>query len=173
MARMHNTKEIKSILRVNHAGELGARQIYKAQLKILGNDPDLLQMAKQEEMHLKTFTKLMIEHRVKPTVFQPLWHVLSYGMGVCTALMGKNAAHACTIVVEEIIVDHYQEQIDALSSCAELQPLKNVIEAFKRDEDHHKELAIANGGRDSEYYPGLEKIIKAITNTAIKISKKI
>ena len=34
-------------------------------------------------------------------------------MGITTALISKKAAHACTIAVEEVIVDHYQSQIDS------------------------------------------------------------
>ncbi len=170
---MDHSKKIEQILRVNHAGELGARQIYKGMRKILGNDPDLVLMANQEEEHLKTFTKLMVEHKVKPTIFQPLWHVLSYGMGITTALMGKKAAHACTIAVEEVIVDHYQNQIDSMAHSSEHKPLMDIIEKFKNEENHHKEIAEQRGGKDAAGYDILEKVVKSITKTAIKISTKI
>ncbi len=170
---MDNSKKIKSILRVNHAGELGARQIYKGMRKILGDDPDLVLMANQEEEHLKMFTQLMIEHKVKPTIFQPFWHVLSYGMGAATALMGKQAAHACTIAVEEVIVDHYQSQIDSLKNSPEHKPLMDIIDKFKKEEDHHREIAEQSGGRNTPAYDILEKVVKGITRAAIKISTKI
>ena len=170
---MDDSKKIKSILRVNHAGELGARQIYKGMRKILGDDPDLVLMANQEEEHLKVFTQLMIEHKVKPTVFQPFWHVLSYGMGAVTALMGKQAAHACTIAVEEVIVDHYQAQIDSLANSPEHKPLMETIEKFQQEEDYHREIAEQRGGRDAAGYDILEKVVKGITRAAIKISSKI
>ncbi len=170
---MDKSKKIKSILRVNHAGELGARQIYKAQRKILGDDPDLVLMANQEEEHLRTFTQLMIEHKVQPTVFQPFWHVLSYGMGAVTALMGKKAAHACTIAVEEVIVDHYQSQIDSLANSPEDKPLMETIEKFQKEEDHHREIAEQRGGKDAAGYDVLEKVVKGITRMAIKISTRI
>lgn len=170
---MDDAQKINSILRVNHAGELGARQIYKAQRKILGDDPDLVLMANQEDEHLKTFTQLMIENKIRPTLFQPLWHVLSYGMGAVTALMGKKAAHACTIAVEEVIVDHYQEQIDSLASIPEHKSLMDVIEKFQKEEDHHREIAEQRGGKDIAGYAVLEKVIKGITRAAIKISKRV
>lgn len=170
---MDESKEIESILRVNHAGELGAQQIYKAQCKILSDDPDLVFMANQEIEHLKTFTKLMIEHKVRPTVFQPLWHVLSYSMGAVTAMMGKRAAHACTIAVEEVIVEHYQSQIDALQESAKHQDLLATIQQFQKEEDHHRSIAEQRGGKQAAGYDVLTKIIKTITKTAIKISKKI
>ena len=170
---MDKSKEIKSILRVNHAGELGARQIYKAMRKILGDDPDLVLMANQEEEHLRAFTQLMIEHKVQPTIFQPFWHVLSYGMGAVTALMGEKAAHACTIAVEEVIIDHYQGQIDSLANFPEHKPLMETIAKFQKEEDHHREIAESRGGKDAAGYDILEKVVKGITRTAIKISTRV
>jgi ubiquinone biosynthesis monooxygenase Coq7 len=170
---MDSSEEIKSILRVNHAGELGARQIYKAQRKILGDDPDLVFMAEQEIEHLKIFTTLMIENKVQPTTFQPLWHVLSYGMGAVTALMGKRAAHACTIAVEEVIVEHYQQQIDVLKEMPEQESLLNTIQQFQKEEDHHRAIAEQRGGREIKSFDVLSKVIKTITKTAIEISKKV
>lgn len=170
---MSVSEEIKSILRVNHAGELGARQIYKAQRRVLGDDPNLVLMANQEEQHLKTFTQLMVENRVKPTLMQPLWHVLSYGMGAATALMGKKAAHACTIAVEEVIVEHYQEQIDALSDSPEHADLRGTIQQFQQEEEHHGEIAKDCGGEAAKGYREISKVVKAITKLAIAVSKKI
>lgn len=170
---MDSSEEIKSILRVNHAGELGAQQIYKAQRKILGDDPDLVFMAEQEIEHLKTFTKLMVENKVQPTTFQPLLHLLSYGMGAVTALMGKRAAHACTIAVEEVIVDHYQQQIDVLKEFPEHKNLLDTIQQFQKEEDHHRAIAEQGGGREIKGFEILSKVVKTITKTAIKISKKV
>lgn len=170
---MDNSKEIKSMLRVNHAGELGAKQIYKAQRRILGDDSDLVLMAAQEEEHLKTFTQMMIENKVQPTIFQPIWHVLSYGMGSVTALMGKQAAHACTIAVEEVIVEHYQQQIDTLKDLPEHDDLLGKIQQFQSEEDHHRDIAEQGGGRNAANFDTLSKVVKTITKTAIQISKKI
>lgn len=170
---MDKSKEIASILRVNHAGELGAKQIYKAQRRILGDDLDLVLMAAQEEEHLKAFTTMMIENKVQPTIFQPLWHILSYGMGAVTALMGKRAAHACTIAVEEVIVEHYQQQIDTLKELPQHENLLSTIQQFQEEEDHHRDIAERRGGKDAIGFAILNKIVKTITKTAIKISKKI
>lgn len=170
---MEFSKEIKSILRVNHAGELGAKQIYKAQIKILGNDPDLVLMASQEEQHLKTFTQMMVKNKIRPTLMQPLWHVLSYGKGAVTALMGKQAAHACTIAVEEVIVEHYQEQINYLTDQPEHQKLCETIQKFQIEENHHKEIAQNNGGENAKNYENIKKVVGTIAKLAIAVSKKI
>ena len=54
----------------------------------------------QEKHHLATFNKLIPEHRSRPTLLLPLWSVAGYALGAGTALLGKEAAMACTVAVE-------------------------------------------------------------------------
>ncbi len=167
---MDVSQTIKEILRVNHAGELGARQIYRAQMRILGKTPELSHMATQEMEHLKTFEQLLIEYKVRPTLVQPLWHILSYGLGAATALLGEKSAHACTDAVEEVIVEHYQEQINTLGDDHPLTPTLRKIQA---EEASHQHMAIESGSKDAKHYHTLTRVIKGITKLAINISKKI
>ena len=54
--------QIARILRVDHAGEYGARRIYEGQLAVLGRGPQagtLRQMHRQEEKHLRHFERLI------------------------------------------------------------------------------------------------------------------
>ena len=72
---MHNrlTKDkLDSILRVDHAGETAAAKIYDGQLAILKNTPvgpTIQHMKDQEQEHLDTFNKLLIENDTRPTAF--------------------------------------------------------------------------------------------------------
>ena len=45
----------------------------------------------------------------------PIWNLAGYGLGVISAAMGKKAAMACTIAVEEVIGKHYEKQADQLT----------------------------------------------------------
>jgi hypothetical protein len=38
-------------------------------------------MQEQETFHLKTFENLVTERRVRPTILNPLWSVVGYGLG--------------------------------------------------------------------------------------------
>ena len=102
--------EIAQMIRVNHAGEYGAQRIYKGQIAVLGDDPEcgplLRHMAEQEDVHLEYFDTSLQSRKVRPTVFQPLWHVGGYALGYVTAKMGKRAAMACTVAVEDVISTH-------------------------------------------------------------------
>ena len=109
--------KIDEIIRVNHAGEFGAQQIYHGQMEFLRDEESVAtisEMKKQEEKHFEYFKTEMTKRRVRPTILHPLWRVAGYTLGAATALMGKKAAMACTVAVEEVIEEHYQEQIEAL-----------------------------------------------------------
>lgn len=71
-------------------------------------------MMEQEKVHLAKFEELIPLNRVRPTVLMPLWRIGAYGLGVATALMGEKAAMACTVAVESVVGDHYNDQIREL-----------------------------------------------------------
>jgi 3-demethoxyubiquinol 3-hydroxylase len=175
---MVDKKKLEEILRVNHAGEYGACQIYKGQIAVLGkNDDQILHMQSQEEEHLKKFTHMMIENKVSPTLFQPLWHILGFAVGAGSALLGKKYAHACTIAIEEVIDEHYQSQLDEMENNLEhktnIQDLKNLIRQCQAEELDHMDISIKEGGKQIKGYNLFSKIIKTGAKVAIAISKKI
>lgn len=63
----------------------------------------------QEKKHLNVMNKLQVQHRVRPTVLWEVAKVAGFGLGAVTALMGKEAAMACTEAVETVIGEHYDE----------------------------------------------------------------
>ena len=110
---------IDRMIRVNQAGEYGAKRIYEGQLSILGDTTDgpvLQEMKEHEQVHLDAFNKLMIDKRVRPTALFPIWHIAGFALGAGTARLGKNAAMACTVAVEEVIEEHYEKQIASLGA---------------------------------------------------------
>lgn len=105
---------IDEIIRVDHAGEFGADRIYAGQMAVLGNSksgPTIKHMWEQEKVHRQEFEKLIREYRVRPTVMQPIWNVAGFMLGAGTALLGEKAAMACTVAVETVIVEHYNDQL--------------------------------------------------------------
>ncbi len=167
-------KTVERMIRVNHAGEYGAQQIYKGQLAILGKTdvgPLIEHMAEQEQEHLQYFEKQLTKRRIRPTALTPFWQVAGFALGVGTALMGKEAAMACTEAVEEVIIDHYQEQLDILGD--DEKSLKASIQQFKDEEDEHRQIGVDNNAHQSPAYHLLTKVIKAGSKAAIKISERI
>ena len=114
--RTTHREVLEEIIRVDHAGEYGASKIYDGQIAIFGKSSKLgktiQHMADQEQEHIDKFNELILEHRVRPTALLPLWNVAGYALGASTALMGEKAAMACTVAVEKVIGEHYQEQLE-------------------------------------------------------------
>ncbi|MBL8644216.1 MAG: demethoxyubiquinone hydroxylase family protein [Rhodospirillaceae bacterium] len=167
-------EQLEQIIRVNQAGEYGAKRIYEGQLAILGNSGDaavLKDMLAQEEQHLARFNALVAEHKVRPTALEPLWHVAGFALGAATALMGREAAMACTVAVEDVIGEHYAEQAQMLGDSE--PALKATIEDFRRDELHHRDVSLQHGAEQAPAYPVLTGAIKAGTRLAIWLSKRI
>lgn len=117
MRRQKPSAMVDEIIRVDHAGELGADRIYAGQMAILGNSsmgPTIKHMWEQEKKHREKFEQLISEYRVRPTVMTPFWNIAGFALGAGTALMGEKAAMACTVAVETVIVEHYNDQLRKL-----------------------------------------------------------
>ena len=114
-------KILEEILRVDHAGERGAIKIYEGQLLALNtivknNDlKNTIEHMKEHEIeHCEYFENEIKKRKIKPTRFLKLWDLLGLGLGFGTTILGKEAAMLCTASVEEVIQDHYANQIDEL-----------------------------------------------------------
>lgn len=168
--------DIAAMIRVDHAGEYGAVRIYAGQLAVLGGrrskaSDAIRRMAEQEAEHLKRFDALINERRVRPTALQPLWQIAGYTLGAATALMGEKAAMACTEAVEDVIDEHYAEQIERLDATD--PALKKTLEAFRADEIAHRDLAIEHGSARAPGYRLLTGAVKAGCRMAIALSTRI
>ncbi len=166
--------QIAAMLRVNLAGEYGAKRIYEGQLAILKRSPVaplLEQMKEQELTHLKAFEACVVENRVRPTLLQPLWHVAGYALGTATALLGEKAAMACTVAVEEVIDQHYENQLISLED--DYPELSHLISTCREDELEHRNIALEQGAHEAPAYPLLTHTIKKISRLAIWLSERI
>lgn len=165
---------LAEIVRVDQAGEYGAKRIYEGQLAVLGKTdaaPALKAMLAQEEEHLRAFNRIMADRSVRPTALEPVWHVAGFALGAATALLGKDAAMACTVAVENVIADHYAEQAEQLGD--DEKDLHDTISRFREDEVHHRDVSLEQGAENAPAYPALTAAISAATRVAILLSKKI
>jgi len=166
---------LEEIIRVDHAGEFGATRIYDGQIAIFGKKSKIgktiKHMADQEQEHIDTFEKLILNHRVRPTALLPVWNVAGYFLGVATAMMGEKAAMACTVAVEKVIGDHYNKQLSLLKG--DHKKLKATIKKFAQDELEHHDIGIAHDAEKTPGYSILTKFIEMGCKTAIAVSKKI
>lgn len=165
---------IARAIRVDQAGEYGARRIYEGQLAVMRPGPAraaVEHMAAQEKKHLEAFDRILVERRVRPTALSPLWHAAGYALGAATALLGEKAAMACTVAVEEVIDEHYARQAAALPESE--GALKTTIETFRAEEIDHRDLGLAHGAAEAPAYALLTGAIKAGSRLAIWLAERI
>ena len=164
---------IREMIRVNHAGEYGAKRIYAGQLAVLKEKEDqqlIKHMADQEEVHLEYFAKKMQELKVRPSAFMPIWHCLGYALGAGSAMLGKNAAMVVTEAVEEVINEHYLEQ---LNSSEITEELAENIEKFRQEELEHHDIAKVNMTELNLGHKLLYNFIKMGCKISINLAKRI
>ena len=74
---------VARMIRVDHAGEYGAKRIYQGQLAVLGHTDKaetIRHMQAQEQVHLDTFAALIARRRVRPTALLPFWHLAGFAL---------------------------------------------------------------------------------------------
>jgi len=173
-----NKNKVKEFIRVDHAGERGDIKIYEGQLlahNTLVKDDDLKKKIEEMKIHEKEhcdyFESEIKKRNIEPTKFLPLWDILGVGLGFGSAILGKKAAMLCTASVEEVIDEHYLNQIRKLED--DEKKLKDKIIKFREDELHHKDIAYEEGATKKGMYSILDKIIKTGSKIVINISEKI
>jgi ubiquinone biosynthesis monooxygenase Coq7 len=167
-----NRSKVEEFIRVDHAGERGAIKIYEGQF--IKNDKlkkTIEEMKDHEKEHCDYFENEIKKRNIKPTKLLPLWDLLGVGLGFGSTILGKKAAMLCTASVEEVIQEHYANQIKQLHS--DEKKLKDKIIKFREDELEHKDIAYEEGATKEGAYSILDKVIKAGSKIAINISEKI
>ncbi|MGX7896104.1 demethoxyubiquinone hydroxylase family protein [Tsuneonella sp. HG222] len=165
------------MIRVDQAGEYGATRIYEGQLAVMGDraphSAEIRAMADQEAAHLARFNALMARRGTRPTALQPVWSAAGYALGAATALIGPEAAMACTAAIEEEIDRHYSHQLSALERDGDDPELAAMIDEFRADEREHHAAALAAGAERAPAYPLLSAAIRFGCRAAIRLSERI
>lgn len=171
---------LDAVLRVDHAGELAANWIYRGQMAVLGGDrqvgPLIQDMWDQERHHLAVMNKLQMQHQIRPTILSEVAKAAGFGLGFATAIMGKEAAMACTEAVETVIGEHYDDQLkelDSLSSShSSMTLLSDVIREFRDDELGHLHAAVDHHSQRAPAHALLSTVVGYGCKVAIEVCKR-
>ncbi len=169
---------LAEMLRVDHAGELGAVHIYRGQRAVFAAAgahqafaTQLAVMEAHEARHLSRLDAIITERRVRPTLLAPLWRAAGFALGAGTALMGARAAHACTEAVESVIEGHYADQIAEIETAE--PALAAELSVFRDDELAHQREAVEGGALEAPAGGALRAVIRAGCRVAIKITEHL
>lgn len=162
------------ILKVNHAGEFGAVNIYKAQLlvaRFLGwkNVALLLDFKRDEERHLQLFWDEIIRRKGVKCKSYWLCGVGGWSMGFISALFGYRGVMACTWAVESVVVEHLHRQLDYLTLQNDMAAY-NAIAAILDDEKNHRDAGQEQGG--NVFYTPMRWLISGFTEVVIRFGMR-
>ncbi|CAF1396085.1 unnamed protein product [Adineta steineri] len=170
---------IDKIIRVDQAGELAADRIYAGQMAVLGHTdvgPTIQHMWDEEKAHLAKFNELIPKYKARPSALLPIANIAGYALGAGTALLGKEAAMACTVAVEAVIGEHYNNQLRDLMEHADQTKDKDLIETirkFRDDESQHHDTGLANNAEQAPFYRNLTSVIKLGCRLGIYLTERI
>jgi len=167
--------EIERILKLDHAGEYGAINIYSAQLliaRLFYKDitPNLEEMISHEKEHHEAFNDLLLARSTRPFSTIKLWAAGGFALGLVTAILGRKAIWVCTDAVETTVLHHLEWQLEFLK--AHDPEAHAAVLSIVTDEEAHQEFGQVHG-KDSLIYKPIFFIVKKSTQFAIWISAKL
>jgi 3-demethoxyubiquinol 3-hydroxylase len=175
----HDSKDTldtaKKILKVNHAGEFGAINIYRAQIwvsRCLGRSyvPTLERFMQDETRHMNAFwAEILRRDGVKCKSYW-LCGVGGWVLGFVSALLGKTGVMACTWAVESVVVNHLHHQLDYLNGKND-QAAYETVKSILEDEENHRDMGHAEGGGNILYAP-FRFMVSTFTESVIRIGMR-
>ena len=165
----------KKILKVNHAGEFGAINIYRAQIlvgKLFRSDYVALleSFLEDEKRHLNIFwEEIQRRDGVKCKSYW-LCGMGGWFMGLFSALFGRSGVMACTWAVESVVAEHLQNQLIYLEEKADLEA-HTAVQSILNDEQNHRDLGEKEGGTKVLYAP-LRFCISMFTEATIRFGMR-
>jgi len=172
-----DSKYIEQELRSDHAGEVGAVEIYRGikAVALWRGDHELMRFADAhgavEQEHL-TMMNQLVPSEQRSRLATP-WRIAGWLTGAVPALFGRNTVYATIRAVETFVDQHYQRQIDQLSEYRDHNKILAVLIKCQADEIHHRDDA---GSRVNSTNPLLTAwcgMIGAGSKIAVAICRKI
>ena len=163
-------------MKVNHAGEHGAVNIYAGQIAVAKLTarallPDLTDFKAHEERHRNIFSKELKRRGLRRCRSYWLCGIGGYMLGFITGLMGVQAITTTTVAVERIVLRHLQQQLLEITE-SDSEAITAISAILSEEQFHHDQFA-AFISRPSLLYRMLGSTISAATESVIWIGMRI
>ncbi len=167
---MSDARILADILRVDHAGEVGAIRIYRAQIIVARwRAPHLVAMleaALRDEIgHRDFFAAALRQRGITPCHMLGFWWSGGALLGATTALLGGDAILTCTEAVERTVHRHMDDQVGWLRTRD--AGLAAGLAAIRDEEVDHLTNAQSAGGKRPRW---LDAIIAMATEILVWLS---
>ena len=165
----------EKMIKVDHAGENGAVNIYRAQklvarIRAPSLLEDLAEFQTHETQHRQIFSDYLNSRNIRRCISYHLCGAGGYALGIFTGLIGKQAIFATTYAVENVVLEHLKHQMDYLKP-VDAAAFHCVNEIFIDEQEHH-DHAHDNLDTDSRLSRMIIKIVKACTESVIRFGMR-
>ena len=134
------------VLRVNHAGEHGAVNIYAGQIFVARLTApsivsELREFKSHEERHRARFWSELVRRGQPRCRSYALCGVGGFVLGLLTGMLGRRAIAATTVAVERVVLRHLARQIRVLNNrdAAATAAIASIVE---EEQQHHDRSAV-------------------------------
>ncbi len=141
--------EIAGLMRVNHTGEVCAQALYHGQAltaKLPTVRAEMQRAALEEQDHLAWCELRLHELHSRPSLLNPLWYGLSFGIGAAAGIAGDKWSLGFVAETEKQVCTHLESHLQRIPPQDERTHA--ILTQMHEDEDHHRQQALNAGGAD-------------------------
>jgi len=139
-------KHSAGLMRINHAGEVCAQALYQGQ-SLTAHLPEVreaMQDAADEEIdHLNWCEQRLQELGSRPSLFNPIWYGMSYGLGALAGMAGDQWSLGFVAETERQVCHHLDEHLQKLPE--QDFASQAILSQMRIDEAKHATLAESAG----------------------------
>jgi ubiquinone biosynthesis monooxygenase Coq7 len=166
------TRHIAGLMRINHTGEVCAQALYQGQAltaKLPAIRSAMEHAAEEEIDHLAWCEQRIRQLGSHPSVLNPLFYGLSFGIGAAAGLISDKVSLGFVAATEDQVVKHLDEHLEQIPQ--EDQKSRAILEQMKVDEQQHSTNALEAGGLrfPAPVKFGMSLLAKVMTNSTYRI----
>ncbi len=142
-------RQSEGLMRVNHAGEVSAQALYKAQALTACDSQvrEAMKRSAEEEIdHLVWCEERLHELGGRTSLLGPFWFFGSFTIGSLAGLIGDKWNLGFVVETENQVVKHLDQHLKEISE-SDLRS-RAVLEQMREDEAHHASVALRSGASD-------------------------
>jgi ubiquinone biosynthesis monooxygenase Coq7 len=170
------TSFAERVLKVNHAGENGAVNIYSGQIALgrltaRGLVEELREFKSHEEKHRSIFLRELERRGIRRCRSYVLCGVGGYLLGIATALLGRSAIAATTVAVESVVLSHLRRQLRVLQG-QDQEAVAAISSIVAEEQEHHDRSEVH--ARQGKFWPRLLlPVVSASTESVIWLGMRL
>ena len=166
------TTHIDGLMRINHTGEVCAQALYQGQALTasLPKVREAMEHAAVEEIdHLLWCEKRIRELGSRPSILNPLFYGLSFGVGAVAGLISDKVSLGFVAETENQVCKHLDEHLQQLPAAD--QKSRAILEQMREDEQRHATSAMEAGGMrfPTPVKLGMTLLSKVMTKSTYRI----